>query len=183
MFGFIYPEKNRICEVLGKHSNLFTTVHNIDEDDNSRTYEKIFNDEFEKILDADKSEVLKNLAYFDALLEFEKFWTKENLKYRESNILNEFAKNEDAVCNGEKIDWQGTQKELGELFIELNRKGWLKEIPKDLIERYFTKAETIKQVLKPHTDTKQNKNLYSAIYTKAYRPKFDTIKPNKKRVE
>jgi len=79
-----------------------------------------------------------------------------------------------------KIKWQGTQKELGELFIELKRKGWLNEINPDLIQNYFSDSNTIKQVLKPHLDKATNENLYNEIYTKAYKPKFDAIKPNQK---
>jgi hypothetical protein len=62
----------------------------------------------------------------------------------------------------EKIKWQGTQKELAELFVELENKGWIKEKSVELIKAYFTKSDTIQQV-----------------YTPAYKPSFDQIKPIK----
>lgn len=78
-----------------------------------------------------------------------------------------------------KIQWQGTQKELAELFIELRNKGWIKEINSDLIQRYFAKSETIKQVLKPSKDKTGTAN-YDGVYTKTYKPSFDLIKSNTK---
>ena len=78
-----------------------------------------------------------------------------------------------------KIRWQGTQKELGELFIELNRKGWINEISTSLIKNYFSDSNTIDQVLKPSKDKEGNSN-YDGVYTKAYKPKFDSIRMNQK---
>lgn len=74
----------------------------------------------------------------------------------------------------EKIEWLGTQKELGELFVELKSKGWINEIKKDLITKYFTKADSISEVLKPATD-KGGKPTYERIYTKAYKKAFNNI--------
>lgn len=79
----------------------------------------------------------------------------------------------------EKIEWQGKQKELAELFIELQRKGWIKEIKPDLIQAYFTNSTTIKQVLKPAQDAKTKQNLYDSVFTKQYKAMFAEIKPNK----
>lgn len=75
-----------------------------------------------------------------------------------------------------KIEWLGSQKELAELFLELKRKGFVAEIPTQLIKQYFTKSDTIEQVLKPSQDPKTKENTYEGIYTKAYRPHFDTIR-------
>ena len=75
-----------------------------------------------------------------------------------------------------KIEWQATQKELAELFLELKRKGFISEIPTKLIKQYFTKSNTIEQVLKPVQDPKTKDNSYEGIYTSAYRPRFDTIR-------
>ncbi len=69
-----------------------------------------------------------------------------------------------------KIEWNGTQKELAELFIELKRKGWVSEIEGNLIQNYFSGAKTIKQILK------EGGANYEQVYTKTYKPKFDTIK-------
>jgi hypothetical protein len=77
-----------------------------------------------------------------------------------------------------KIEWLGTQKQLGELFVELNRKGWITDIPTDLIKNYFTKSNTIEQVLKPSLDLKTKENAYEGIYTTNYKPRFDSIRKN-----
>lgn len=78
-----------------------------------------------------------------------------------------------------KIEWLGTQKQLGELFIELKGKGWIKDINTDLIQNYFSKSETIKQVLKPSNDKLGNAN-YDGVFTKAYKPKFDLMRSKEK---
>lgn len=77
-----------------------------------------------------------------------------------------------------KISWRGTQKELAELFVELKSKGWISSIEPNLIQDYFTESNTIKQVLKPNSD--KGVNHYEGIYTKAYKPKFDSIRRNEK---
>ena len=82
-------------------------------------------------------------------------------------------------ASSKKIKWMGTQKELGELFIELSRKGWIDEINSDLIQNYFSDSNTIKQVLKPSKDKNGMAN-YDGVYTKAYKPKFDLIRLNEK---
>jgi hypothetical protein len=78
-----------------------------------------------------------------------------------------------------KISWKGTQKELAELFVELKNKGWISEIEPNLIQEYFKESKTIKQVLKPSKDKDGNAN-YDGIYTKVYKPKFDSIRRNEK---
>lgn len=80
-----------------------------------------------------------------------------------------------------KIEWNGTQKELAELFVELHRKKWIDEIPSKLIKQYFTKSDTIEQVLKPTQDSKTKEKNYEGIFTTAYRPRFDTIRQSSKK--
>jgi len=87
-----------------------------------------------------------------------------------------------------KINWLGTQKELGELFVELLQKGWITEIDAKKIQALFSKSNTISQVIKPSQqiipDEKGNKKLenqYEQIYTAKYQPKFDTIRKNPKK--
>lgn len=75
-----------------------------------------------------------------------------------------------------KIEWQGTQKELAELFIELHRKGWLREIPTDAIKSYFDKSDSIQQLLKPAQDPKTKEPTYESVFTPKYKPKFDSIR-------
>jgi len=83
-----------------------------------------------------------------------------------------------SVANFEKFEWLGTQKQLVELFIELQRKGWIPEINTDAVQACFNNTDAIKQYAKPHFDTKQNKPLYSEVYTKTYKPNFKQIAQN-----
>jgi hypothetical protein len=69
-----------------------------------------------------------------------------------------------SVTSLEKIEWQGTQKELAELFVELEKKGWIKEKNAELIKAHFTKSDTIHQVLKPSQDMKSKEKTYDGIY-------------------
>ncbi|MEZ4951035.1 MAG: hypothetical protein R2879_21095 [Saprospiraceae bacterium] len=83
----------------------------------------------------------------------------------------------------EKIEWNGSQKELGELFVELKKKGWVNNLPFKTIKAAFTKSNSIDQALLPKYDKKTYQSTYSNIYTEKYRPKFDTIRPNPKTKE
>lgn len=78
----------------------------------------------------------------------------------------------------EKIEWLGNQKQLAELFIELHQKGWIGEIPTKLIKQYFTKSDSIHQILKPSQDPKTKEKKYEGTYTKSYKPRFDAIRQN-----
>ena len=49
----------------------------------------------------------------------------------------------------DRIEWNGTQKQLADLFIALFEKGWIKQNKPKTITAAFTKAETIAQVMKP----------------------------------
>ncbi|SRR5258706_871006 len=80
-----------------------------------------------------------------------------------------------------KIQWQGTQKELAELFVELHDKGWIDGINANLIADYFSHSNTIHQILKPHLDKQTNEKLYSEIRTKNFKSKFNQIKPNNRK--
>lgn len=91
-----------------------------------------------------------------------------NFKFKSSDY--------DLLNNYNIIEWEGTQKQLAELFVELKKKGWIKEINVNQIKSNFTKSKTIEQVLKPHYDSATKENLYSEIYTAKYPPKFDKIK-------
>jgi hypothetical protein len=82
----------------------------------------------------------------------------------------------------DKIKWKGTQKELGELFLELSNKNFIDEMtPKIItaISAAFDKSNTIAQVLKP-TESITEEKTYDGIYTARYIKKFDNIKANKK---
>lgn len=86
-----------------------------------------------------------------------------------------------------KINWLGTQKELGELFVELLQKGWIDELNAKKIQALFSKSNTISQVIKPsgqlipdEQGKKKLENQYEQIYTAKYQPKFNTIRKNPK---
>lgn len=185
LFEFIYLEKRRICDVLQENARFFIDVFDIDEDDISRTYEEILNDEFAKRKHKNKVQLLKDLAYFDALIECGKDWDIWNREYQETDTQNDGDRLNDTglIRDVEKIEWLGTQKQLGELFLELERKGWIKEKKVSLIENYFTKSNSMSQVLKPSQDTGTKQKLYSGIYTKNYKPVFADIKINISRDE
>ena len=104
----------------------------------------------------------------------------------ESTSVEQYNDTEHDIEN--KINWLGTQKELGELFVELLQKGWINEINAKKIQTLFSKSNTIGQVIKPSgqlvPDEQGNKKLenqYEQIYTAKYQPKFDTIRKNPKK--
>jgi hypothetical protein len=116
-----------------------------------------------------KNELVKineKVSTFVGYFYFSEYLIKQNEKFKEIQLeVNE--------TNFDKLEWLGSQKELGELFLALNKKGWLKEINSALIKKYFTKSNTIDQILKPSLS---NSN-YEGVYTKKYKPKFDLIRP------
>lgn len=75
----------------------------------------------------------------------------------------------------ERIEWFGTQKNLAELFIELERKGWIKHIRYSAIKAAFTGSNSIEQVLKPDEDRKTHVKSYPQVFTTRYKPAFETI--------
>lgn len=99
-----------------------------------------------------------------------------------------------------KLIWIGTQKELGELFIELMNKGFVKEIDMGAYElnqiaenicnlfdltsskksKNSDELKSFYQILKGEPDPKNSvKRVYPQIYTARYQRKFERIK-NKK---
>lgn len=75
-----------------------------------------------------------------------------------------------------KIEWLGSQKQLAELFIELQKKGWINKLQISIIKSAFTKSNTIEQTLKPGYDSVTKRNEYPEIYTAKYKARFDKIK-------
>lgn len=74
-----------------------------------------------------------------------------------------------------RIQWNGNQKQLAELFIELKKKGWIEEFEYSVIKAAFTNSDSIHQYLKPATDRKTKENLYEKVYTTNYKSKFNFI--------
>jgi hypothetical protein len=153
-----------------------------------------------KIYEASKMEVLRFLAKYFALEKFlsdshgmvpKKGDTIDRIinqirNGKRNNMLDELGiqhfghnnnSNSSAVSKTQtQIEWLGTQKQLGELFIELERNGWIKEIDVNRIKSSFTKAKTIEQILKPDEDPQTKEKPYPQIYTTKYKRKFDKIK-------
>jgi hypothetical protein len=107
------------------------------------------------------------------------YYDKHVISYL-NNLLDELENPQPQLqlTNLEKIEWQGTQKELAELFVELEKKGWIKEKKAKLISQYFDKANTIFEVLKTTGFDEDGTPFYSNIYTKAYKPSFKEVKLN-----
>ena len=84
------------------------------------------------LFNADKSSLIANEKFEMSIT---KMWFKNQYLMRllreKDNLVNNLQLEED--LNIEKIEWKGTQKQLAELFIELNKKGFLDEIPTKLI--------------------------------------------------
>ena len=96
-----------------------------------------------------------------------------------------------------KIKWLGTQKELAELIVELEKKEWIAKIENgeraktcNSILGLFDISETKKskgsnsekafiQTMTPDTDRKTKTQSYIRIYTTRYIPRFDKIESNK----
>jgi hypothetical protein len=95
-----------------------------------------------------------------------------------------------------KIKWKGLQKEIAELVLELEKKGWIgkiedgyrMEICRTLLS-VFDISNTQKnddtdvvgsfyKIMKPNTDPKTKAQSYPQVYTKLYKTKFDSIKIN-----
>lgn len=79
----------------------------------------------------------------------------------------------------EKIVWNGTQKELAELFIELKRKDFIDAWNVETLKACFTNSNTIEQVLKPIQDAKTKEDTYEQVYTTKYKAKFYGMKNRK----
>lgn len=95
-------------------------------------------------------------------------------------LAEEYGTLQQATDNIQRIEWQGTQKNLAELFIELQAKGFINNIDARAIKGAFTKSDTIEQILKPaqkKNTGEDYKPSYEHVYTFKYSPKFDGIRP------
>lgn len=98
-----------------------------------------------------------------------------DLKDKINNLISPFT-NTNTINNNKRIEWLGTQKQLGELFIELKKNGFIADWNYATIKSCFTNSNTIHQILKPDD---KDFHAYHQIYSAQYEPKFDGIKPNK----
>lgn len=90
--------------------------------------------------------------------------------------LDEFSKGQRILPKKtyNKIVWNGSQKQLAELFVILRERGWIGDINATAIQQCFTNSDTIGQVIKPGF-AKGIAN-YEQIYTPKYVEQFDNIK-------
>jgi len=73
------------------------------------------------------------------------------------------------------MNWNGNQKQLAELFVELQKKGWIEKIDSNTIAKIFTKTNSIKQYLKPAQNKSNKKVTYDNLYGPKYEKIFDNI--------
>lgn len=119
------------------------------------------------------SSIINNISFSQL------FNDKQRIEHINSWVGKDIVLKKDALGSLERIEWLGTQKNLSELFIELKKKNWLKEIPKKkLLKAYFTKTDSIEQVLKPSTDPSNYMDRYEGVYTKDYTAQFAQILQN-----
>ncbi|MBF9236769.1 hypothetical protein I2I05_05120 [Hymenobacter sp. BT683] len=81
-----------------------------------------------------------------------------------------------------KMQWQGPQNRLAELFIVLEEKNWITAPVAGAIQRAFNPAVSIADYLKPNKTEKSNKRHYSRVYTAEYTGIFDCIPDNLEKV-
>lgn len=135
-----------------------------------------------EFLDKKEEELLKYIAkyngyidFIDCFKTFGKFLPyidyKKQKEEKTKSLHQSFYVEADS-----KIHWNGTQKELAELFIELYEKGWIDSLKHKTIQNCFTKSNTIYQILKPIQDNKTKEKTYEGVYTKRYKAQFSEIK-------
>ena len=113
---------------------------------------------------------------FEAKIDYCEHFKKEIIEFEKQHQ----AKENPPPKPTNKMQWLGTQKELAELFIELEKKGWIEKIEANTLKACFTKSNSIQQVLKPISDPKSYQKTYDQVYTSQYSPSFYGIKENTK---
>ena len=168
----VNPKFNEIQREPAQLSRFMIEVKDDYNRDKRKEIPEIFEERIKTFEAKKRNAAIKYLAQYEAYGDlFYNFWYEESEKFREENEGDE-------NLGLEKFDWLGTQKNLAELFIELENKGWIKKIDRDLIKQYFTKSTTISEILKPSVD-KTGKPTFEKVYTKAYKKAFNNIALNK----
>jgi hypothetical protein len=78
---FVFAETRQVCIDMDNNSNFLNKIFELEDDDNSKTFEQHFNDEFEKVVSKDKHKLLEHLAYYNALGLFKEFWEEQDSNY------------------------------------------------------------------------------------------------------
>ena len=165
-----------ISQKLGQYNQFMSGVKKEYARNNTKENDQIFNEHFSSIPDLEKENILHALAQYEAAYNCGVFLYNQMDNYRTPQDTSDQIEPE---MDFDKMEWLGTQKQLAELFIELEKKGWIKEKDITLIKFSFTNSNTIDQVLKPTQDRHTKQSLYSGVYTPSYKPSFDAIKQKK----
>ncbi len=96
------------------------------------------------------------------------------------HTLKSITPSDQPHSNLTKIQWNGSQKQLAELFIELKKNGWIQGFENATIKACFTNSKTIHQALKPTQDSKSFESTYDGVFTTNYTPLFYGIQENPK---
>lgn len=74
--------------------------------------------------------------------------TSDEIEGDSKNITFEKVENNLPIIEKEvpKIEWLGTSKQLYDLFLVLCQKNWIEDLNFDLIEKYFTQSDNIRQI-------------------------------------
>lgn len=110
----------------------------------------------------------------DTLLEHKELFS-ENTVFKAKEWMKELPISKPQSNKNLQMEWLGTQGQLAELFVELQRKGYIKVIEANKIKNAFTKSKTIQQILKPSVDKYTYESTFEHIFTKKYKPKFEKI--------
>ena len=149
---------------------------------NQQTQDSDFNPEAKFVSKHEKRMLLdptpKNIYRFLLFVHSHRKIEDQYREYIKDSI--EIGKSTDKIIDDEdkpRIEWLGTQRDLGELFVELAKKGWIKEINSDVVQilmENFTKTKTLHQIMKKGKD-----DSYDQIYSNHNLP-FSNLKHNSK---
>jgi len=142
-------------------------------------------------------ELILNLDYVEQRILFQLMYDNELYNLTNIWITNkrkELESISQPISNSKfkyMLKWNGKQKELAELFIELIEKGWIERIPDgelskacESITQLFTLpkdkpdstvSKSFYQIMKPDYDIKTKDMSYPKIYSKRYKKKFNNI--------
>lgn len=73
----------------------------------------------------------------------------------------------------QQMTWNGTQRQLAELFIELQRKGWIEEVERGAIEAAFVSTGELAKLLLPYAE--EGIPQYKKLFTVRYKRMFDRL--------
>ncbi|MFN0200671.1 MAG: hypothetical protein ACKVTZ_04090 [Bacteroidia bacterium] len=81
----------------------------------------------------------------------------------------------DSKKNEGKIVWLGTRRNLGDLFVILHTKKWIRVLTPKLVMAYFTNSNALDKLMSKTKEGEDIKTWYANIYNGNYISKFDKI--------